>query len=219
MSLIAGVDEAGRGCVIGPLVIAGVLVRDESIDDLRALGVRDSKALSPRRRESLDAEIRAMALDHRFFFLQPRTIDTVVNRGVKLRKLNYLETMAMAKVIRDLRPDEAYIDPADVVIERFVDQILRVLPWRPVIVSEYKADAKYPVVSAASILAKVMRDGIVAELRGRFGDFGSGYPSDPKTVGFLESWFNENEECPPFVRCSWSTVRRIRGASSSRSGR
>ena len=211
MVIAAGVDEAGRGCAIGPLVVAGVLFEEEAIDSLRVMGVRDSKQLSPRKRESLATEIIELSLRHKYFDLQPRTIDVVVDRGVKLRKLNYLETMVMAKIIRDLRPDVAIVDPADVVIDRFVKQILSVLPWKPEVFSEAKADVKYPVVSAASILAKVRRDRIVAELRNEYGDFGSGYPSDGKTVRFLESWFEEHDTCPSFVRGSWSTVKRIRG--------
>jgi ribonuclease HII len=119
--------------------------------------------------------------------------------------------MVMASIIRDLRPDIAYVDPADVVIDRFVKQILSILPWEPEVFSEAKADSIYPVVSAASILAKVRRDRIVAELRDEYGDFGSGYPSDGRTVRFLESWFEEHDTCPPFIRGSWSTVKRIRG--------
>lgn len=211
MVLVAGVDEAGRGCAIGPLVVAGVLFEESAIDTLQEMGVRDSKQLSRRKRESLAPEIRELSLRHKYFDLQPRTIDIVVDRDVKLRKLNYLETMVMASIIRDLRPDIAYVDPADVVIDRFVKQILSVLPWEPEVFSEAKADSIYPVVSAASILAKVRRDRIVAELRDEYGDFGSGYPSDGRTVRFLESWFEEHDTCPPFIRGSWSTVKRIRG--------
>ncbi|MFB0558644.1 MAG: ribonuclease HII [Candidatus Bathyarchaeia archaeon] len=211
MSKVAGVDEAGRGCAIGPLVVAGVLFDEGRLDELESLGVKDSKQLSPKRRVVLASEIKSMASRWYAFDLQPRAIDIVVNRGVKLRKLNYLEAMAMAKVIRELRPDRVYVDPADVVVDRFVGQILRVLPFRPKVVSEKKADIKFPIVSAASILAKVRRDRLVAEFRERYGDFGSGYCSDRKTIGFLESWFRENDACPPFIRSSWATVRRIRG--------
>lgn len=196
---------------MGPLVVAGVAFEEDSISDLKELGVRDSKRLSPRKREALAVEIEKIATDRSFFDLQPKAIDLVVNRGVKFRRLNYLEAMAMAKVIRDLEPDKAFVDPADVVIERFVGQMLRVLPSRPLIVSEKHADDKFPAVSAASILAKVRRDRFIMELRGEHGDFGSGYCSDRKTISFLESWFRHNETCPSFVRGSWSTVKRIRG--------
>ena len=211
MGTAAGVDEAGRGCAIGPLVVAGVLVDESGVEELRLMGVRDSKRLSPRRREALVPKIEAMALRSACFILPPRAIDLVVERGEKLRKLNYLEAMAMARVIRDLRPDRAYVDSSDVVPERFADQILRVLPDKPKMVCEHGADDRYAVVSAASILAKVRRDRIVAELRREHGDFGSGYCHDARTVSFLEGWFRERDDCPPFVRASWAPVKRIRG--------
>jgi ribonuclease HII len=215
MVTVAGVDEAGRGCAIGPLVVAGVVFEEDRLPDLKPMGVKDSKRLSPKKRGELAVEIENLATDWSYFELQPVAIDHVVNRSVKFRRLNYLEAMAMAKVIRDLGPDKAFVDPADVVIERFVGQILRVLRVKPIVVSEIRADAKFPAVSAASILAKVRRDRETKKLRERYGDFGSGYCSDRKTVAFLESWFMDNDACPPFIRGSWSTVRRIRGQLST----
>lgn len=207
----AGVDDAGRGCVIGPLVIAGVLVDEEAVERLRLLGVHDSKTLSPRRRELLAAEIKEIALDYTYFEIPPRAIDRVVERGVKLRRLNYLEALAMAEVIRRLKPDIVYVDASDINAERFREHILSALREKPKIVSEHEADARYPVVAAASILAKVRRDSIIKELQRRYGDFGSGYPHDSRTVRFLEDWFRRNpREVPPFIRGSWSTVKRIR---------
>lgn len=210
MGTVAGVDEAGRGCAIGPLVVAGILIEESGVDELRRMGVRDSKRLSPRRREALASEIEAVAR-YAYFYLQPRAIDRVVERNERLRKLNYLEAMAMARVIRDLRPDRAYVDAADVLPERFARQILRVLPEKPAMICEHRADVNYPVVSAASIIAKVRRDSIIAELRREHGDFGSGYCSDRRTISFLEAWFRREDRCPPFIRASWATVRRIRG--------
>ena len=208
MVIIAGVDEAGRGPAIGPLVVAAVSFQASAADGLFSMGVRDSKALSARRRESLAAEIREVSEGHSYFELQPWAIDKVVNRGLKLRKLNYLEAMAMAKAIRDLHPDRVYVDAADVLPGRFGSDILRVLGWTPHLICEKKADLNYPVVSAASVLAKVRRDLLVSNLREIHGDFGSGYPSDPKTVAFIEAWFQDNEVPPPYMRGSWKTIRR-----------
>jgi ribonuclease HII len=205
---IAGVDEAGRGCVIGPLVIAGVLFDDEVVESLREIGVKDSKKLSAKKRVALSAEIKELALGYRFFELSPRTIDKVVFRNVPLRRLNYLETMAMAWIIRELKPSEAHVDPCDVVSERVASQIKGVLPFDLVIRCEPKADAKYPATGAASILAKVRRDSRIAALRELHGDFNSGYPSDWKTQNFIRDYFSENTECPDFIRASWSTVRK-----------
>jgi len=205
---IAGVDEAGRGCVIGPLVIAGVLFEDEVVGSLREIGVKDSKKLSAKRRVALSAEIKELALDYRFFELSPKTIDKVVFRNVPLRRLNYLETMAMAWIIRELEPEEAHVDPCDVVSERVVSQIKGVMPFDLVIKCEPRADAKYPATGAASILAKVRRDSRIEALKVIHGDFNSGYPSDWRTQNFLRDYFAENTDCPDFMRESWSTVQR-----------
>jgi len=205
---IAGVDEAGRGCVIGPLVIAGVLFDDEVVGSLREIGVKDSKKLSAKKRVALSAEIKELALGYNFFELSPRTIDKVVFRNVPLRRLNYLETMAMAWIIRELKPSEAHVDPCDVVSERVASQIKGVLPFDLVIRCEPKADVKYPATGAASILAKVLRDSRIADLRELHGDFNSGYPSDWKTQDFIKDYFSENTECPDYIRASWSTVKK-----------
>jgi hypothetical protein len=135
MVIVAGVDEAGRGPAIGPLVVAAVSFQEAAADDLFSMGVRDSKALSPKRRELLAAEIKEISEGHSYFELQPWAIDKVVNRGLKLRKLNYLEAMAMAKAISDLHPDRVYVDTADVLPDRFGNDILRVLDWRPHLLS------------------------------------------------------------------------------------
>lgn len=205
---IAGVDEAGRGCVIGPLVIAGVLFDEDTVSALPEIGVKDSKKVSPKKREKLYTEIKELALAYEFFELQPRVIDKVVFRDVPLRKLNYLETMAMASVIRRLQPTEAHVDPCDVDSDRCARQIQGVVPFKVEVKCEPKADAKYPATGAASILAKVTRDRHIEVLREKYGDFNSGYPSDKKTQAFIRDYFESNNECPEFIRGSWSTVRK-----------
>ncbi|MBN2336224.1 ribonuclease HII [Candidatus Bathyarchaeota archaeon] len=207
---VAGVDEAGRGCVIGPLVIAGALFRETDVQRLVEIGVKDSKKLTPKKRETLATQIKEIALDISYFELQPRVIDKVVFRSKPLRRLNYLETMAMAKVLRELEPDAAYVDTCDVDNRRCARQMQSVLQFEVQITCEPRADANYPVTGAASILAKVRRDHIVAGLRERHGDFNSGYPSDPKTAEYVEKWFRDHDECPTFMRASWSTVRKHR---------
>ena len=117
--MVAGVDDAGRGCVIGPLVIAGVLIKEEDLPRLVQLGVKDSKLLSPHRREFLAAEIKKTVEKYSLAKLSPGEIDEVVLKGRKLRKLNWLEAQTMAKVIEALKPDVAYVDASDVLEERF----------------------------------------------------------------------------------------------------
>ncbi|OGD52748.1 ribonuclease HII [Candidatus Bathyarchaeota archaeon RBG_13_60_20] len=205
---VAGVDEAGRGCAIGPLVIAGALFQQSDIPKLIEAGVKDSKKLTPRMRRRLYETIIDMALDHRIVELPPATIDKVVNRSVPLRRLNYLETMVMARVVRELRPDSAYVDTCDVDHMRCGRQIQSVIPFNVDITCVPKADNLYPATAAASILAKVRRDKVVAELREAHGDFGSGYCGDHRTIQFIEAWFRDNRESPPFMRASWAPVKK-----------
>ena len=212
--LIAGVDDAGRGAVIGPLVIAGILVDEKGLKKIETLGVRDSKTIAPKRREYLAAEILKLVKDHHIVKLSPREIDHVVETGKKLHRLNRLEAKAMAQVISHLKPDIAYIDASDVLPERFSRHIIEELPFKVKIVSEHKADKNYPVVSAASIIAKVERDRAISDLRREYGEFGSGYASDGRTIKFLEEWMKTHKNYPDFVRRSWAPAKRIEAAYS-----
>ncbi len=220
---IAGVDDAGRGPIIGPLVVAGVLVARERMQDLVALGVKDSKLLTPDTRTRLVREIRTVASKVSVVEVEPREIDDVVLHGGKLRKLNFLEAKLMARVIAELAPEEVYVDASDVKKERYRETIVEFLPdelRRIRIVSEHHADRTFPVVSAASILAKVHRDEAVGALRQKYGDFGSGYVTDPRTIEFLRVWRRTHEEYPPIVRLSWKTIKEIeREVGQSRLGR
>lgn len=213
MTLVAGIDEAGRGPVIGPLVVAGVLFYDYQVIKLKKLGVRDSKVVKPSRRQHLSKVIKRLAVKHEILEFSPSDVDKVVFEGKKLRKLNWLEAKAMAKIIQKLKPEVAYVDASDVNEVRFGTQIREMLSFEAKIVSEHHADAKYIVVGAASIIAKVHRDRAIFLLREKFGDFGSGYSSDPKTRQFLAKWIRERETLPSFVRKSWKTVKRLKSES------
>ncbi len=217
--LIAGVDDAGRGSAIGSLVIAGVLMKEQDLAKLAELGVKDSKVLTRLKREMLASEIEQIAHDFAIERLLPREIDDAVLNGRKFHKLNWLEAKGMARIIEKLKPDKAYVDASDVLEERFKQQILENLALKIPIVSEHKADQTYPVVSAASIIAKVERDREAAELANTYGDFGSGYPSDPKTRDFLKKYVEKMNEYPEFVRKSWKPVRKARMDRESRQTR
>jgi len=212
---IAGVDDAGRGSIIGPLVIAGVLLDDKDLHKLMDLGVKDSKLLSPRRREQLAAEIKGVALKYHIEMLSPAEIDKVVETGRKLHKLNRLEAQTMAKVITILKPDVAYVDASDVLADRFKQHIAENLSFKVQIISEHKADATYPIVSAASILAKVERDKAISELREKHGNIGCGYPTDPNTIKFLEGWVRKFGAYPDFVRRSWRPAKRLKAKAET----
>jgi ribonuclease HII len=176
------------------------------------MGVRDSKLLTPEQRARLEPKIRNLALKVSQVEAQPQEIDDVVFRAEKLRKLNFLEARMMAQVLSELAPDAAYVDASDVNEARYAEDIRGFLPstLRGVkIFSEHHADRTYPVVSAASIVAKVRRDAVVDGLKQQFGDFGSGYMTDPKTMAFLRSWRRSHREYPPIVRKSWKTIQEL----------
>ena len=212
--LVCGVDDAGRGSVIGPLVIAGILIDDNGADKLRTLEVKDSKLISPARRSQLAPQIVDVALSHYVVRLSPAEIDVVVETGTKLHRLNRLEAHAMAEVIAFLKPDVAYLDASDVLPGRYAEHVAEKVPFKVKLVSEHKADRTYPVVSAASIIAKVERDKAVAELAKVHGNMGSGYPSDPETVTFLESWLKIQGSFPEFVRRSWEPAKKAQASFS-----
>ncbi len=210
--LIAGVDDAGRGPIIGPLVVAGVLLGEDCDRELLAMGVKDSKLLTPEVRTQLAPKVRALATKVSAVEVQPKEIDEVVLHGGKLRKLNFLEAQLMAQVITELSPEEVYVDASDVNEQRYGETIREFLPaaLRKIkVVSEHHADRTYPVVSAASIIAKVRRDEAVEALRREYGNFGSGYITDARTLNFLREWRRTHDEYPPIVRLSWKTIKEI----------
>jgi len=215
----AGVDDAGRGAVIGPLVIAGVLLEARDLPCLVEVGVKDSKCLSPHKREHLAAEIKKLAVGLHVEKLLPEEIDKVVTTGRKLHRLNRLEAQTMAKVIEALKPDVVYVDASDVLAERFGHHIAENLSFKTEIVSEHKADKKYPIVSAASIIAKVERDNAISELQQKYGCIGCGYPTDLQTLDFLEKWIAEFGSYPDFVRKSWKPAKRLKSEASSKQTR
>ena len=208
--MICGVDEAGRGPVLGPLVVAGVVC--ESDVPLRQLNVRDSKKLSPERREQLVPGIEEVC---RAEIVVVPAADIDVMRAEM--SLNSFEARLFANVIEKLHPDTAYVDAVDVDEIEFKREIQKHLPIEVEIVSQHQADDLFPVVSAASIVAKVRRDREMRKIEESFGvHVGSGYPSDPDTIAFLENWIKEKGTLPPHTRASWDTARRLLSESRNR---
>jgi ribonuclease HII len=196
--LLMGIDEAGRGCVLGPLVVAAFTCREEQLPALAATGVTDSKRLSAKRRQALLEPLRAVG-EVELLEVSPARIDA--------GNINQLELEAMAALIRSARPDAVWIDgpvhPRG--IPRFERELRALLEHEPRLVIEPKADLNYPVVSAASVFAKVQRDDRIEAL----GAVGSGYPSDPKTRAHLKALIASGEPLPPYVRQRWGTVRDL----------
>jgi ribonuclease HII len=199
--MLCGVDEAGKGAVIGPLVVAAVGCRRKR--DLADLGVRDSKALSPSRREELAAAIRENGFPVAVLVVPAGDIDA----GRGFSTMNTIVARSHARVINDLRPHIAVVDACDVIAARYGKAVSEHLDFPCRVVSRHHADEDHPAVSAASIVAKVERDRAVAALSAEFGDMGSGYPSDQATTEFLWAWIRDRGRPPPFARRSWETVR------------
>ena len=197
---ICGVDEAGRGSMLGPLVVAGITISKSKIKLLKKLGVRDSKKLSPAARERLYKKIIETVDDYYVVRIPPRVID----KSVANHSLNHLEAKYMAKVISKLSPSTAFVDSCDVNSKRFGKEISE-LTSNTKIRSYHHADSKFVTVSAASILAKVSRDRAIMRL-GKNHDIGSGYPSDPKTKMFVKKSLRRNSDMP-FLRKSWKPVQ------------
>ena len=200
---ICGVDDAGRGSMLGPLVIAGVSINKKNLKKLSLLGVKDSKKLSPKSREHLYKKIIKIVDDYYVAKIPPRSIDA----SVRNHCLNDLEAKYMAKVVSKLNPDLSYVDSCDVNPIRFGKEISK-LSNNHKIKSYHHADSRFIVVSAASIIAKVTRDGVITKLRKDY-DLGSGYPSDKKTVKFVTKFYKKNKTMPNFMRKSWKPVQRI----------
>ena len=196
--ILCGVDEAGKGAVIGPLVVAAVACRRKR--DLAALGVKDSKCLTPSRREALAAEITA-SFRFEALHIAPAEIDA---RGTSM---NSLMARSHARVIDSLHPAIAVVDACDVIASRYGSMVAGHLECRCRVVSRHHADRDHPAVSAASIVAKVERDRAIARLAEEYGEIGSGYPADPATVRFLAGYMEEHRHPPPIARKSWETVR------------
>lgn len=207
--LVGGVDDAGRGCIIGPLVLAGVAVEESKLSKLVEIGVRDSKTLSPAARARLYPLIKDLAYKVVSVKVPPEEVDKYVARRKKFIRLNLLEAEAAAKVIEELEADLVYVDAPDTDPERFKRNVVALLRRKVEVISEHEADKTYPIVSAASIIAKFERDAEIARLRERYGDFGSGYPADPTTIAFLRDWLAKYGETPPFARKTWKTWKRL----------
>ncbi|ADL18885.1 Ribonuclease HII [Acidilobus saccharovorans 345-15] len=202
MSWIIGVDEAGRGSLVGELMLACFATKEENLGLLKDMGVRDSKQLTPHSRETLYRSIVRLG-EFVVVPIPPAEIDR--------ENVNVLEERAALKglkvLLSRLRPElvkAIYIDKFGEL--RILPGELKRLGFRGRLVVEPKADANYVVVSAASIIAKVIRDRRIEVLRSMYGVEGSGYPSDPLTVSWVMKVLSSGAR-PPIIRYSWGTLR------------
>jgi len=211
--MICGVDEAGKGPVLGPLTVAGVCFNDDEI--INALGVKDSKKHTPKKREMFEKIIKEKCESFEILIIPASDIDDMR----KVMTMNEIEVFAFTKVIKKLKPDLCFVDAADVNETRFGESINKLLPKRTEIISKHKADDIYPIVSAASILAKTQRDREISNIAKKLETkinkpMGSGYPADQITKTFLETWVKTYKKLPPHTRKSWNTAKKLMNSIS-----
>jgi ribonuclease HII len=202
--VICGVDEAGKGSVLGPMVIAAVGVSSEKV--FAEVEVADSKMLTPRVRERLYSVIRKR-FRVAIIRIDAHEIDEI-RTGMTM---NTCIARAHAQAIDRLSPSVAYVDACDVNAIRYAEMVKCHLEKECEIISEHYADRNYKVVSAASIVAKVTRDRAITMLSKKYGEIGSGYPSDPVTIAYLSAYIDEHKCPPPIARKSWKTVTAMIG--------
>ena len=204
--LLGGIDEAGRGSVLGPLVIAGISFDSKKIDILKKMNITDSKKIPPKKRKELFNKILSICESMFICKINWSTID----KFVKINKLNNLQSIFMTIVADNIHANKIIVDSCDVNPCRFQQEIKKRLVNKKISVySFHKADLDNIVVSCASIIAKVTRDKEIAKLKETLGkDLGSGYPSDPKTKIFIynEVFVKESKNC---IRFSWKPVKKI----------
>ena len=205
--LVLGIDEAGRGPVLGPMTIGGVVDTEHSEISYREMGCKDSKMLTPKRREELNKKIRNSAKEVVVVEISAKEIDSLR----KIMSLNEIEAKKIAELILSLKnkPEKIIIDCPDSQPSRFLQRMRKYLGPDFNAVIEHKADVNYPLASAASIVAKVQRDEWVKRTTEKYGPIGSGYPADPITHEFLKNWLEEKGKLPPFARKSWDTSKRM----------
>lgn len=193
MRFICGIDEAGRGALLGPLVVAGVSMPQGFLPWLEGLGVKDSKLLSHPAREKLFHAFIARGITFFYSHISPARIDNT--------SLTVLEQQESIKIINALAPHKVLLDvPArGRGIERYCQIIALGIAPTIEVIGGNKFDAAHPVVSAASVVAKVMRERAIAVLKKEYGDFGSGYPNR-RTVLYTQAHY---DKLRPIIRTKW----------------
>jgi len=212
MTTICGIDDAGRGPVIGPMVIAGIVIDEKDLPKLKELGVKDSKLLTPKQREQIYTKLIKEVKRYKIIKIPPEEVDKYVFS--ETTNLNWLEADKMAEVINTLRPDQVIVDCPSNNKRAFADYLENKLTVKTSLRCEHKADRDFEIVGAASILAKVTRDREVDLLKKKFGmSLGSGYPADPDTKRFLKDNWNVH---PEIFRHSWSSYQEYSEGKKSK---
>ncbi|CAH3019536.1 unnamed protein product [Porites evermanni] len=213
-----GIDEAGRGPVLGPMVYGICYYPISRAEEVKNLGLADSKTLSEEQREELfktvdeNKEFIGWAIN----ILSPNYLSKSMLKRTKysLNEVSHDTAIGLINLLltNNINVHEVYVDTVGVA-EKYQDKLQKIFPGLQITVTP-KADAKFPVVSAASICAKVARDKILKEWKFleniEFNkEHGSGYPSDPTTKKWLAESIDKVFGFPQLVRFSWSTCSNI----------
>ncbi len=211
---IVGIDEAGKGPVLGPLVMCGVSISSRRKYMLKRIGVDDSKNLSRKKRDALFEPVKKLVDDYKIIVILPWEIDSHVMSETS--NLNKLEMGKTSEILSFLKPDKAFVDCPDVNLLSYKDRLSKLVSPDMELVVEHKAE-KYEVVAAASIIAKVTRDNLIKDLKNELGiDFGSGYSSDRYTIAFMkDNW--SKKKYSKLIRKSWATYKNLRDKKSQTS--
>lgn len=211
MELILGIDEAGRGPVIGPMILSGVLLAPETEKELKKLGVKDSKDLTAKRREFLADKVKEKSKLFEVNIVFPNEIDNKLNNGTNLNKLEAIKIAEIInKVNKGFEKIKIIIDCPSVSINPWRDFLLTKIKnlSNLEIICEHKADKNHISVSAASIIAKHIREKEMDKIKKQYGEhIGSGYCSDPLTIKFLEKNADKHKKDGIF-RTSWITWKK-----------
>jgi ribonuclease HII len=213
--IIAGVEEAGRGPVIGPMVMTICAIEEEKIPLLKSLGVKDSKLITPINRTRLLEKVKELCY-HKTIVLSPEDIDDALNNPDM--NLNKLEGVTSANLINAIQEEitlgKVILDCPSNNIPAYKEFVSSKIKTKLEVVAEHKADLNHTIVGAASIIAKVTRDSLIEEIKKKHGvEFGSGYPSDPATIDFLKKNWNKYD----FFRKTWATYKKVAETQNQKS--
>ena len=207
---LLGIDDAGRGPILGPMFLAGVLIKANEEKIMKELGAVDSKLLTHPQRIKISKEIRKIASGIEIAESSPQEID----KSVETINLNTLEAKKAAEIINKLNNKKdkirVIVDCPSVNTLAWKNKMISFIDYTEnlTILCEHKADFNYPVVSAASIIAKVAREDSISVLKKQFGNIGSGYPADPVTIEFIKSR-GLDLASSGIVRTSWATWKKL----------
>jgi ribonuclease HII len=210
MALVAGIDEAGRGPVLGPMVLCLAISEEEEEPRLKGIGVKDSKLLRPEARERLSGEIRKVCKLH-----VAKVTAKELNVKMKAKSLNAIEADVMTDLLLGVSKadmeqiEKIFIDVPDPIPIKFVWRLRLPKDIKKKIHAAHKADVRFPICSAASIIAKVTRDEEIEKIKKELGcNFGTGYSHDAATIECVEKNI-ENPILKKYLRTEWKTTKNI----------